>query len=466
MADDSITTALSQYRQWVTANPDDRAGARNSFYDKFGIDPEEQFGAVAKQARKNMANNMAAQTAGQYDQDITNAQTEFAGQAAAAVPAAAVTLATGGLAAPAAIAAMGGAGLAGGALREGVKYVGGSTETPKTGADLAKTLTLDAVMGAASEGLGRGIGFATRTLAPKLLQRAAAKYEVGQELLEKAFVDTRDKLTTAIRDAGRPEVDVGNTLSALYDRLTKLPRGRGAFGHRFSDPTSRAAEIIGLLEEDMVTSGGSVAAKQPLDSLVRIKGSLQQMAFKEKGLATEERQAFKRAAAELDVAIKNTLKKVGGDAPELYETTTQLMKTQKEHDAAVSIAERALRSMGGKAAAGGAAGGVYGMYREGGVMGTLEGAAKGAALGVALGGVEAAAAKAIPWALQVVMTHPQGAKLFKEAIASSAEGKEAKAMLLATRAFATAGVRERVKEWMGPKGFGAVPRPPDAAKAE
>jgi hypothetical protein len=68
--------------------------------------------------------------AGQYDQDMTNAQMEFAGQAAAAVPAAAATLATGGLAAPAAMALMGGAGLAGGVLRESTKTLGGSSDIP------------------------------------------------------------------------------------------------------------------------------------------------------------------------------------------------------------------------------------------------------------------------------------------------------------------------------------------------
>lgn len=421
--------------------------------------------------RQRYANAIADQAGSEYGQDITNAKMEFAGTAAAAVPAVAATLATGGMAAPAAMAVMGGAGLAGGVAREATKTLGGSTEIPKTGADLAKSLSLDALMGVAGEGVGRGIGYATRSLAPKLLQRAAAKYEAGQELLEKAFVDTREKLTDVIRSSGRPTVDVGSTLTELYDKLIHLPRGSGKFAHRFSDPTSKAAEVIGLIEEDMATHGGSVAARQHLDSLVRVKGSLQQMAFGEKSLATEERQAFKVAAAKLDTAIRDALKRLGPEAQELYETSTQLMKTQKEHNTAVSIAERALSSMGGKAMAGGAAGGAYGMYRDGGITGALEGAAKGAAVGVALGSANAAAAKAVPWALEMVMTHPQAAKVFKNALANAAEGRNAQAMILATRAFAMSGVRERVKEWVRP-GVGVEPlvqpkqesmeRPPDA----
>lgn len=482
---DDPKAALAQYKQYVAANPDDRMGARESFYDTFGIDPEESpaisGGKTAGQGltdqertfRRRYADALAAQSKDAYAQDITNAKTEFAGQAAAAIPVAAVSLGTGGLGAPAAMAVMGGAGALGGAYREGVKYIGGSTDIPKTGADLAKTLSLDAIMGAAGEGLGRGIGFATRSLAPKLLQRAAAQYEAGVNLLEKAFVDTREQLTGAIRAAGRPSVDVGNTLTTLYGKLTRLPRGSGKFAHRFSDPTSKAAEIIGLLEDDMAASGGSVAAMQPLDSLVRIKGSLQQMAWKEKGLAAEERQAFKVAAAELDKSIRASLKNLGPEATELYDTSLQLMKTQKEHDAAVSIAERALKTMGGKAMALGGAGGAYGYYKEGGLTGALKGAAEGAALGVALGSANAAAAKAIPWTLEMVMTHPQAAKVFKNAIANFADGRESQAMILATRAFGMAGVRERIKEWLGPMGERVkaeapekMVRPPDAAKAQ
>jgi len=413
-------------------------------------------GAIAAQARKNMANNLAAQTAGQYDQDMTNAQMEFAGQAAAAVPAAAATLATGGLAAPAAMALMGGAGLAGGVLRESTKTLGGSSDIPETKMDLAKALSLDAVMGAMGEGAGRGIGYATKSLAPQLLQRAASKYEVGQDLLQKAFVDTRGKLTQIVQDAGRPTVDVKNVLTDLYQSLKAIPRAGGRTGARFSAPTSKASEIMGDLEADLYTSGGTIAEKQPLDGLIRMKGSLQQMAYKEKSLAPEERVAFKKAARALDSRIRTALDGLGPEAKELYDQSLQLMKTQVEHDTAVSIAERALGSMAGKAMAGGAAGGAYGYYKQGGITGALKGAAEGAAIGVGLGAANALASKAIPWTLQVVMSHPEGAKLFKNAIAASLEGNGGKSTILAARAFTVAGVRERIKDWMKSEGMPAV----------
>src|SRR5574340_791473 len=168
-------------------------------YDDYGDDEignamrvktTPQLGEVSKQPRKNLANVQADQAAAQYGQDITNAKTQFAGTVAAAIPAAAIAPFTAGASVPAAMGMMGAAGLMGGVYREGVKAAGGSTELPATTKDLVKSLALDTVMGAAGEGLARGIGYATMSLAPKLLERAASKFTAGQELLEKTFTDT------------------------------------------------------------------------------------------------------------------------------------------------------------------------------------------------------------------------------------------------------------------------------------
>lgn len=425
-----------------------------------------QLGDVSKQARKNMANNLAAQTAGQYDQDIADARGQFAGTALAAVPAAAAAPFTAGASLPAAMGIAAGAGALGGLAREGTKAAFGSNELPQGKADLAKTLAVDAVLGAAGEGFGRAIAGATRSLAPKLLERAASKFEAGQNLLEQTFVDTRGQLTAEIRAAGRPPIDVGNTLETLYNKLTRLPRGSGKFGHRFSDPTNKAAEVIGLLEEDMATAGGGIASKQPLDSLIRVKGSLQRMAWKEKSLSAEERQAFKQAAVSLDGAIRKGLAEIGGEAPALYERSLDLMKTQVGNEGAVQVAENFLKSIGGRLAAGAAIGGAAGGYQQKSATGALAGAAGGALLA---GTLNAAAAKTIPWMLETTLSHPQAGKVLKEAIGFAAAGEMGRAHVLAARAFGMARIRQTLKDWAetpdaGQRGRLTPDRPYDAAQ--
>lgn len=401
-------------------------------------------GAIAAQARKNLAGNLAAQTAGQYEQDISDAAGQFAGTAAAAIPAAVAAPFTAGASLPAAMGIAAGAGALGGLAREGTKAAFGSNELPRSEGDLAKTLAVDAVLGAAGEGAGRAIAKAGVTLAPKLLERAASKFEAGQNLLEQAFVDTRGKLTAEIRAAGRPSVDVGSTLETLYDKIATLPRGRGAFGKRFTDPTNKAAEILRALEEDMATSGGGISSKQPLDSLIRLKGSLQQMAWKEKSLAAEERQAFKQAAISLDAAIRKGLASLGGEAPALYERSLDLMKTQVVNDGAVQIAENFLKSIGGKLTAGAAIGGAAGGYQQKSLSGALAGAAGGA---LVAGSANALAAKTIPWMLERTLSNPEAGKVLKEAINYAAAGKMGQAHVLAARAFGIARIRQTLKDF-------------------
>lgn len=77
MADEQ---ALAQYKQYVAKNPNDREGARRSFYDKFGIDPE----GVAKPAAMSTAPDIEAEIRAQTQKALAGEKSFIEGKEAAA----------------------------------------------------------------------------------------------------------------------------------------------------------------------------------------------------------------------------------------------------------------------------------------------------------------------------------------------------------------------------------------------
>lgn len=406
-------------------------------------------GEVAKKARVNLANLQGETTKANYEQDISNIKGKAVGEAAAMAPFAAAAPFTGGASLGVGLTLMGAAGLVGGTARETAKALLGSTEMPESGKVLALGLGLDAGLGMAGEGTGRAISSVGLTLIPKLIQRSAAKAEAGKMVLDQAFGDARNALYEIV---GKTPVNVGPMLNDAYQALGKLPKGAGSMGKRFSGPTGPASEILGALEADLGLAGGKIAADQPLDALVRMKGSLSQMAFKESGLNTEERLIVKQLVTKLDKTLKEEMKPIGPVAEALYKKANDLMIVQKERSAAVQMAERAMKTMVGRAMAGGLMGGGVGMYKSRG----LTGAAEGAALGALAGATSTLPPKLATLILEQTMSHPEAAPLYRKAIKFFVEGSEGPAVALATRAMLLAGARDTIK---------AAKEAPDAAQA-
>ena len=395
-------------------------------------------GETAQKARVRKANLETESAAAGYQQDVKNAVGQAVGTAAATVPFAAAAPFTGGASLGVGLTLMGAAGLTGGVARETAKSLLGSTEMPESGKALALSLGLDTAIGAAGEGTGRAIGSIGLTLLPKLIARSAAKAEAGKAVLDQAFGDARTALYQMV---GKKPVNVGPMLNDAYQALGKIPKGAGAMGARFSGPTGPAQEMLGAIEQDLGLEGGKIAAHQPLDALVRMKGSLSQMAFKESGLNTEERLIVKQLVERLDTTLKGQMKEISPVAEQLYKKANDIMLVQKEHSAAVQMAERAMKTMMGRATAGGLFGGGVGMYRTRGVAG----AAEGAALGAAAGAMSTIPPKLSTLVLEQTMSHPEAAQLYKKAIGFFIKGSEGEAVNLARRAMGMAGVRETIK---------------------
>lgn len=395
-------------------------------------------GETAKKARVHLA-NLQTETAGaEYKQEMSNIKGKAIGQAAAMVPFAVAAPFTGGASLPVGLGLMGAAGLAGGTANETVKALFGSTEMPESGKALALSLGLDAALGAAGEGTGRAIGSIGFTLLPKLIERSAAKAEAGKLVLTQAFGDTRNALYQIV---GKKPVNVGPMLNDAYQALARLPKGTGAMGKRFSGPTGPASELLANLEADLGLTGGKIAAEQPLDALVRMKGSLSQMAHKEAGLNDEEGLIVKQLVRKLDAKLKEEMKPFGPVAEALYKKSNAIMETQKEHLAIVDITEKAMKTMVGRATAGGLFGGGVGMYRTRGVAG----AAEGAAIGALAGAASTLPPKLSTLIIEQTMSHPQASTLMRRAAKFAIEGREGQATTLALRAMGMAGARETIK---------------------
>jgi hypothetical protein len=371
----------------------------------------------------------------------TAALQKGAGLVAAGAPGAVLAPFTAGQSLLPAMAMMGGAGLAGGALREGVERTLGSTG--KTGTELAKDLALDTFLGGVGEGAARGLATFAGSMIPKLVQRSAAKTETGQNLLEMAFTQGRQKLYDVAQAAGNPSVNVEGALRQAYDGLAKIPKGSGPVGQRFSGLTPKAAELLQDIGDQLALAKGGVSSEQPLDALIRIKGSVSQAAWKEATLAPEERQVFKTLAGKLDESLRPALKAAGGDdAVGLLNDVNQIAKTQRQYSVGLDLMERALRSGAGRAAIGAVTGGAYG-----GVRGGPTGAVEGAIGGAVAGAVTNLPRQAATWALERAMNNPEAAQAMKNAINSYIGGREGQAGVLASRAFALSGVREHLKDF-------------------
>jgi hypothetical protein len=459
--------ALAQYRKLVRDNPSEKDGARKSFYDHFQIDPEgfsrPKQTDFQRTAARNKADIGAEQTKADFKQDVSNAKGKFWGEMAASVPVILAAPLTAGTSLAAGAAIMGGAAAAGGIAREGTKGAIGSDQIPMDANSVAKTLGWDAVLGAAGEGVGRGIGLVTKNLLPKLIERSAAKSEKGQQLLKETYEKGKTALFDMIQEQpagrvgrptinGKPAVNMELPITDLITGLKKPPQGIGPLVGKYTGPTPRAQELIREAEGQLETRGGTVGSHQPLDVVLDFKGRVNEVAWKkgEDALPTIEGNVLKRFVGQVDDIARKELGKVGGPgAVQHYNGLLQLEKTQKANDLAVSltesVAKKMMYRMGSGALAGGVAGGTYG-YTRGGVGGIATGAVEGAAVGA---GVTAAAQlppKASTWILEVLANHPQAAPMMKKAVDFWATGQAGKAEALAARAFGMSGVREIIKD--------------------
>jgi len=370
-----------------------------------------------RRSRQRLADLQTQTGAANYAQDMSNAKGEFAGQVAAAVPLGIAAPLTGGASLAGGLAMAGAAGATGGLLRETTKGAFGSNDIPMTGKEIAKTLSLDAVLGVAGEGGGRAISGFSKQLVPKLIQRAAAKTEAGANILEQQFAQTREKLYTLAKDAGDPKVNLGTELSDAYDKLMTIPKGVGKIGQRFAGMSPKAAEVMGDIQNALELSGGGVGKDQPLSALIRMKGDLAQFAWKEPTLSAEERQIFKGLAGSVDRKLRDALGAVGGDAAKgLLSDANALLKTQREYNVGLDLMETALRKT------------------------TI----RGAIANVALKPVQEAAA----WTLERALNHPVAMRLVKNGIKAVVDGKGALAAKLAERAFALTQAGPHVQSYL------------------
>lgn len=386
-------------------------------------------------------------------QDIKNLVGRAAGETAAMVPFAVAAPFTAGTSLPVGASIMGAAGLASGLAKYGTQKAIGSTEVPK-GMELAMSLGLDTALGAGGETFGRGL-FLGKTLLPKIVERAAARSEAGRLIMGTKYANMRQELYDAIHEAAIPKappealvrlgeaqtgsvfVDVDRPLREAYAKLDRLPKAKGVFLSGETELTPDAAEAVARLEQDLKPDV-FVGKMEPLDGLIRAKGNFQKRIYQSATINDEERPVLTELAADLHKIIKSETKALGPNVERLYNEVNELGITLNKATVAKTIAERFINTYTGRAVMGATVGAGEG-YRRGGPGGAALGAAAGAGASVAIPGLATVI-------VQQTMKHPQGARWFSQALDMAIAGNQGKAIDLAGRAFAVAGVRNTLRD--------------------
>lgn len=378
--------------------------------------------------------------AAQMESEIGTAKGKAVGDIAQGVGLGAAALATGGLAAGPAAAFMGAAGLGAATAKETAKAAFGSSDVPTSSGALARRLGVEAALSAGGElgvrAIGQGLKYLGKEMFPAMAMRSAAKAEAGQQALVRAQQDSLDQLRTFVRDKGTPVVDIGNDIVSLFGALRKRATGTS---QSFKDATKpvfaklwKAAEGTGMSLE-----------KQPLDALLEIKSDINYIAYKVKGMNTDEMVALRNLADGIDKKIVNQLEATGGTAAKkVYSNFKAFTEQIKRDDAALSVAETGLKKFLGKAA-----GYVPGV--DAGIDGLIRG-------------------KAAPWALEHMFSNEKTAALIKKAINMEAIGESRAAQRAFEAAVNASGVGTLLKGFLktdpnAPKPFASIAEQPEGA---
>jgi hypothetical protein len=367
--------------------------------------------AFQKQAAANKLGLDVQTHAADMENEIGTAKGKAFGDIAQGAVLGGATLATGGMAAGAAIPYMGLAGLAGGTAKESIKAGFGSTDLPKSPAALARNLGLEAVMGAGGDAAARGIGAGLKYIGseaiPALAMRSAAKAEAGQQTLVRLQQDSFDQLRTFVRDKGNPTVDIGNDLHNLFQALRQRATGSS---QAFKDAIQPVVSKLG-------SASKGTLGQQPMDALMEIKTDLNHIAYKVKGMNSDEMVALRNLADQVDKKITDQIGTLGGPAAKKvyanYKAFTEQIRTD---DAVLAGVSSALQKT----------------FSKSGILGMVP-------------GVDAAMdsvirSKAAPWVLEHLFSNEQTAGLMKQAMAMAAKGDERAVQRAIEAAINTSGV--------------------------
>lgn len=382
--------------------------------------------AFQQQAASRGLGINVAQNAATMDEEISNAKGKAASDIGKAGVLGAAALSTGGLAAGPAAAMMGGAGAIGSLLGENVKAGYGSTDIPQSGPALARRMGLEAAISAGGEGAMRLGGQILKKvgteLFPAIVMRSAAKAEAGQQALVRVQQDSFDQLRSFVRDNGNPTVDIGdnikNMFSAVRDRATGTSQA-------FKEATK---PVFAKLWKAAEQTGGSLE-KQPLDALMEIKTDLSHIAYKVKGMNSDEMVALRNLADGVESKIKGALTDLGGDAAnKVYSNYKAFTEQIRADNTTLDVAETGLKKLLGKAAG----------YVPG-VDTAIDGIIRG---------------KVAPWALEHMFSNPKTAGLVKDAMSMAGKGDHVGAQRAFEAAVNTSDVGSLLKDFL--KGQNAV----------
>lgn len=379
--------AIDQYRQYVAKNPADRNGARRSFYDKFGVDPEGE----AKPAAMSTAPDIEAEQRAQVqkavaaNESIREAKATMTGLVPVAAGMAAAPL-TGGMSL---IPAMGTSALVA-AGAEGYRQVGSQLaglEDPYTTEKALLGMGKEAVLGAGMEGAARGassllrkafrvnvpkidpadaavFSAATKAKAPltaaevtgggfkRLIQRWTEKSTFGEKIaterreaisdaMSKYISEAMDKINQPTSPLGTAETARGlsrgvrkawdKTAGVLFDEA------------RRAAPPGKVIDLTSVTEKAnaLLTKGGNLREEMPrvLSELTPEEGVLKK--FLDDAITVEESPLVMasgkpypptRRVSALTVEQATELRKLMNEKYHLYNTSgdRQAAKTMKE----------------------------------------------------------------------------------------------------------------------------------------
>jgi hypothetical protein len=375
--------------------------------------------AFQKQAAANKLGLDVQTHAADMESEIGTAKGKAAGDIGQGLILGGAALATGGLGAAPAAALMGTAGVAGATAQETAKAAFGSSDLSRSPKELALHLGLEGALSAGGEAgiraLGMGLKYVGNDLFPSLVMRSAAKAEAGQQALVKAQQDSFDQLRTFVRDKGTPAVDIGQDIADLFGAIRKRATGTS---QAFKDATK---PVFAKLWKAAGPQGS--IGQQPLDALMEIKTDLSHIAYKVKGMNSDEMVALRTLSDQVDKKIVGELQTLGGPAAKKvyanYKAFTEQIKTD---GAILDVAETGLKKFLGKAA--------------------------GYIPGVDTGIDTAIRGKAAPWVLEQMYSNPKTAALIKDAYAMVSRGDEHGARRAFEAAINASGVGTTLKDFL------------------
>lgn len=377
---------------------------------------------VSKRAAAQKAGIEVEQRAAEMESEIGTAKGKAFGDIGKGVVLGAAALGTGGLAVGPAAALMGAAGVGAGTLEETIRAGFGSKDVPKSAKGLALKLGLEGVLSAGGEAGVRaatqGIKYLAKEAFPAIVMRSAAKAEQGQQALVRVQQDTFSQLRDFVRQKGNPTVDIGDNIVEFFGKLRQRATGSS---RAFKEATK---PVFAKLWKAAEGTGGSLE-KQPLDALMEIKTDLNHIAYKTKGMNSDEMVALRNLADQVDAKIVGQLGRIGGEgARKLYSNFKAFTEQVRRDDSALSLAEDGVKKLLGRAA----------RYVPG--LDT---------------GVDIVRAKAAPAILENLFATEKTAALVKKAITLETLGKHSEAASAFEAAVNASGVGTLLTDWLKPE---------------